>query len=100
MQTKDSTDRPVLDDEAIHALVTRLARPHPSGGHAIERAAILAEGADSSAILRWVIDHAGAPDRPEPATEGGGLHGTSSRSATRGAARVPLRYVLPPGTLR
>jgi hypothetical protein len=39
-----------VDDDAIHILVTRLARPHISGGEAIERAAILAEGADSAAV--------------------------------------------------
>ena len=36
-----------VDDEAIRAVVTRLARSHSSGGEVIERAAILAEGGDS-----------------------------------------------------
>jgi hypothetical protein len=99
MQTNDIIERPVPDDEAIHALVKRLSRPHPSGGHVIERAAILAEGADSSVILRWIARHAGEPDAPAPATSGGGLHSAPSHDPARGAARVPLRYVLPPGAL-
>jgi hypothetical protein len=35
-----------MDDDPILALVKRLARPHASGGTVIERAAILADGAD------------------------------------------------------
>ena len=34
-------------DDAIRAVVVRLSRPHASGGDAIERAAILAEGGDA-----------------------------------------------------
>jgi hypothetical protein len=33
-----------MDDFAIQALVARLARAHASGGHVIERAAIIAHG--------------------------------------------------------
>ena len=33
-----------MDDLQINALVTRLSRPHPSGGVVIERAAILGNG--------------------------------------------------------
>jgi hypothetical protein len=36
-------------DDAIRAVVTRLSRPHASGGDVIERAAILAEGGDPAA---------------------------------------------------
>jgi hypothetical protein len=46
-----------VDDDAIRALVTRLARPHPSGGDVIERAAILAEGADLAAVMAWITAH-------------------------------------------
>ena len=53
---------PGLDDDAIRALVIRLARPHGSGGEVIERAAILAEGADSAAVIAWITAHAGVPE--------------------------------------
>ena len=66
-----------MEDEAICALVTRLARTHPSGGAVIERAAILAAGADSAAVLAWIAAHDGHPEAQEaPAVAGrGGLHG-------------------------
>src|SRR5216117_1831905 len=51
-----------MDDDAIRMLVTRLSRPHSSGGKVIERAAILAEGADSAAVLTWIVAHAGEPE--------------------------------------
>jgi hypothetical protein len=37
-------------DDAIRAVVTRLSRPHASGGNVIERAAILAEGAHETPV--------------------------------------------------
>ncbi len=87
-----------MDDDAIRSLVTRLARPHPSGGKVIERAAILAEGTDCTAVLRWIEDHDGRPEDLPAVTTGRGLH--SSRSHSSGAAaRQTLRYVLPPGAL-
>ncbi len=48
-----------VDEDAIQALVTRLARPHSSGGEVIERAAILAEGADFAAVMEWITAHNG-----------------------------------------
>jgi hypothetical protein len=86
-----------VDEVAIRELVTRLSRPHPSGGDVIERAAILAEGADSADIVGWITDHAGEPEAA--AGKGpGGLHG--ARLADRAqAGRPPLRYVLPAGAL-
>ena len=53
-------------EDAIRAVVARLARPHRSGGDVIERAAILAEGGDSTAIFDWISAHAGSrrPRRP------------------------------------
>lgn len=88
-----------MDDDAIRSLVARLSRPHPSGGVVIERAAILAAGSDSSAILRWIFAHAGEPEELASVSSGRGLH--SPRLHDRGGAepRAPLRYVLPPGTL-
>jgi hypothetical protein len=46
-----------VDDDAIRAVVRRLARPHASGGDVIERAAIIAEGAASGAIIAWITAH-------------------------------------------
>ena len=87
-----------MDDDAIRTLVVRLARPHASGGKVIERAAILAEGADSAAVLKWITAHAGEPEHLAPKTYGGGLH-SSARLYDSGGSdqRTPLRYVFPPG---
>jgi hypothetical protein len=86
-----------MDDEAIRTLVTRLSRPHPSGGKVIERAAILAEGADSSAVLTWITAHAGEPEEPAPGPSG--RPGLYSARLDEGDRRPPLRYVLPQGVL-
>ena len=45
------TSPTLLDDEALRLLVTRLARPHRSGGRAIERASLLSSGSDFDAAL-------------------------------------------------
>lgn len=87
-----------MDDDAIRPLVTRLARPHPSGGKVIERAALLAEGADFAEVMAWVIAHGGKPETMVAAPPRGGLH--SSRVEDGGAGgRTPLRFVLPAGAL-
>jgi hypothetical protein len=87
----------VLDDDAIQVLVRSLSRPHPSGGAVIERAAILAAGADSVAILAWIDAHDAQPEEPAAAAVTGGLHG--ARTDVRRPS-APLRYVLPAGALR
>jgi hypothetical protein len=84
-----------VDDSAIRELLTRLARPHPSGGKVIERAAILAEGADFTEVVEWIIDHAGKPDAPAAAAASGGLHGSRNVEPLRADQRRALRYVLP-----
>lgn len=89
-----------MDDLEINKLVTRLSRPHSSGGTVIERAAILAAGADFPAIMDWIADRAGAPDTPAPASRGAGLHGSRLSDAHPAATRAPLRYILPAGALR
>jgi hypothetical protein len=89
-------DPPV--DDAIRAVVKRLSRPHPSGGAVIESAAIRAEGADSAAIVDWVLAHAGEPEIVGPAAPKRGLYGTGFGGAVT-APRTPARYVLPPGAL-
>ena len=91
--TDVDTDQP-RDDDDIRALVARLSRPHRSGGRVIERAAVLATGADSAAVMEWITAHAGEPEASPSASSGGGLYG--SRVA---APRAPARYVLPSGAL-
>jgi hypothetical protein len=84
-----------MDETAIQALVTRLARPRGAGGHVIERAAILAAGPDSTEIEAWILAHAGEPEgtaaRPSPA----GVH---SRRLAGGDGPV-RRFVFPRGVL-
>lgn len=88
-----------VDDDAIRALVTRLARSHPSGGEVIERAAILAEGADFAAVMAWIIAHAGQPETAVSAGPSGGLHGSRLGIGRGGEPQTPLRFVLPAGAL-
>src|SRR3954464_12976885 len=87
-----------MDDDAIRALVTRLSRRHRSGGKVIERAAILAEGADSDAVVGWTAAHAAHPEETAAAPASRGLHG-SRLTPTGRDARAPARYVLPAGAL-
>jgi hypothetical protein len=88
-----------MDDVEINELVTRLSRPHPSGGVVIERAAILAAGADSPAVIDWIIAHAGAPDTTVHAVRSRGLHGSRMNDVDPAEDRNPLRFVLPAGSL-
>ncbi len=88
-----------MDDDTIRALVSRLARQHPSGGEVIERAAIMAAGADSQAVLRWIAAHHGEPEAEPVASSAGGLYGGRIGHGDALAATAPRRYVLPPGVL-
>jgi hypothetical protein len=87
-----------MDDDAIRALVIRLSRRHRSGGKVIERAAILAEGADSEAVVGWIVAHAGQPEAAATRPAARGLHGPRL-TPDGGAAGNPARYVLPAGAL-
>jgi len=87
-------------DETIRAAVMRLSRPHASGGDVIERAAILAEGADAAAIVAWVLAHAGEPEAAGAPASARGLHGTRLSGMPGTANGTPRRYVLPVGALR
>jgi hypothetical protein len=87
------------DDAAIRALLTRLARPHASGGQVVERATLLAEGADFPAIIDWITDHAGTPEASDAAAVKKGLHGARMSTATATKPSKPARYVLPAGAL-
>jgi hypothetical protein len=88
-----------MDDDPILALVKRLARPHASGGTVIERAAILADGADFASVLAWIADHDGQPEASVAAGSTHGLHGSRLNNTGTEQRTTPLRYVLPPGTL-
>lgn len=84
-----------VDEDAIRALVTRLARAHPSGGTVIERAAIMAEGTASKDVMTWIIAHGAVPEAVvERASTRQGLHGASDC-----APRATARFVLPAGAL-
>jgi hypothetical protein len=88
-----------VNDAEITALVTRLARPHASGGVVIERAAMLAEGADFPAVMEWIIAHAGKPETTLSAAPRRGLHGSRLNDSGETESRTPLRFVLPAGAL-
>jgi hypothetical protein len=82
------------DDEAIRLLLAGLARPHRSGGRTIERAALLAAGADFSAAITWISAHGGAPEAPAGRSQHG-LYGARDSPDEP----TPLRYILPAGAL-
>ena len=79
--------------------MTRLSRPHSSGGVVVERAAILAAGADFAAVMDWITAHAGTPDATVSAPRGQGLHGSRINGGDAIASAAPLRFVLPAGAL-
>jgi hypothetical protein len=95
----DGEDAPTED---IQALVARLSRPHRSGGRVIERAAIMAEGGNSAAILDWLSAAEWLPEDDVAVSAhragSGGLHGMRRESERgRAQAQAPRRYVSPPG---
>lgn len=89
----------MIDDDAIRILVRRLSRPHRSGGEVIERAAILAEGTDSAAVLAWIAARDGQPETVEPVASSRGLHSARLNDGGGTDSSTPRRYVLPPGVL-
>lgn len=88
-----------VDDETIRTLVIRLARAHPSGGTVIERAAIVAEGADSEAVVTWIVAHGGKPEAAVDTPTRHGLHGSRLHDGGGSEPRAPSRFVLPAGAL-
>ncbi|MEA2146822.1 MAG: hypothetical protein QOG59_2409 [Solirubrobacteraceae bacterium] len=89
-----------MDELEISTLLTRLSRPHASGGVVIERAAILAAGADFPAVMDWITAHAGLPEEAVASarTRGRGLHGGQITNHGTSSA-PPLRFVLPADAL-
>jgi hypothetical protein len=95
MKDRVATPDGALDDEAIRALVTRLARPHRSGGRVIERAALLAAGADFGAVMTWIEAHGGEPEEEAPARASHGLHGARFSAGAGTSGGPPRRLILP-----
>jgi hypothetical protein len=87
------------NDDEIRALLTRLSRAHPSGGTVVERAAIVAEGPDSAAVVTWILDHAGEPEAVADTLPKRGLHSPRLSGSIGSEPRAPARYVLPAGVL-
>jgi hypothetical protein len=83
-----------VDDDEIRALVSRLSRAHPSGGTVVERAAILAEGADFEAVMAWIVAHGGWPEEVVAKASRSGLHGDRGHSGAA-ESRTPSRFVMP-----
>ena len=88
-----------MDDLEIKSLVARLSRPHGTGGVVIERAAILADGADFPAVMDWITAHAGTSDAIVAEPKRRGLHGSRLNDSATSAAPTPLRFVLPNSAL-
>lgn len=66
----------------------------------IERAAIMAAGADSAAVIAWITDHAGVPEAAIAKAPRRGLHGSRlSDGGETAESKAPLRFVLPAGAL-
>jgi hypothetical protein len=86
-------------EDLVRAIVTRLSRPHPSGGVVIEHAAIVAEGAGASAIVDWIIAHAGQLEAVESRASTRGLHGARINGGAGAARHGARRYVLPAAAL-
>ena len=83
------------NDEEIRDLVNRLSRRHPSGGTVIERAAIVAEGADAAQVVAWILDHDGKPEEAVDTSSKRGLHSPRLSGPIGDEPRAPARYVLP-----
>ena len=88
-----------MDDDAILKLLHRLARPHPSGGSVVERAAIVAEGSGSESVLAWMDAHGATAEATPPPTVRHGLHESGWRSIDAAKPSAPSRYILPAGAL-
>jgi hypothetical protein len=101
VSTEETPEQPsaeAVSGPDIRALVARLGRPHPSGGTVIERAALLAEGADFAATMAWILAHGGQPELSARKPARRGLYGSASDGSSA-ASGTPLRFVLPADAL-
>lgn len=89
-----------MNDQEITTLVTRLGRPHKSGGVVIERAAIQAAGADYPAVIDWILAHSGTPETAVVSNKSRGLHGSRINDGNNPGAPQALRFVVPAAALR
>lgn len=84
------------DDDGDKAEPSASAR---RGRPVIERAAILAEGADFDEVMAWIVARGGKAEAMASAAPGRGLHASRLDDRAGGEDRTPLRFVLPPGAL-
>jgi hypothetical protein len=85
---------PSAGQDEVRRLVERLARRTPTGGHVVDRAALLAAGRDFAAAVAFIEARGGEPQH-QAAPRARGLHGVQA-AAGDGPVR---RYLLPPGAL-
>ena len=88
-----------MDEAAIEEIVTRLARPHRGGGHVVERVAILAEGADFDAVMRWILDRDGIAEAAAAPRAPRGIHASRYHDTDGDAPPPPARFILPPNAI-
>jgi hypothetical protein len=89
-------ENPTGEAETL-ALIQRLARPRPEGGHVIERSALLASGSGFTAATRWIEAHGGVAEARAPGGSRKGIHGQRIGLAESTAPPVPVRFLLPAG---
>jgi hypothetical protein len=65
----------------------------------IERAAIVAAGAESGAVMAWIVAHGGTPEGPVERSARHGLHGSRLHAGGGSGPRAASRFVLPAGAL-
>ena len=97
MQSADEITPEADHDDEIRELVARLSRPHRTGGRVIERATLLAEGSDFTAVMAWIEAHGGEAEVAAAPRSSGGLH---SARLTAPADATPLRFIVPAAALR
>jgi len=96
MPDPDTSAEPRTDEDELRAVIERLSRRDRVGGRVIERAAIMAEGGRSSALIAWLGAHGWEPEAPVAASTrgGGGIH--AAREHRSDAPAQPARYLLHP----
>jgi hypothetical protein len=88
-----------VEQDELKSVVTRLARPRAAGGYVVERAAIVAAGADSEAVMSWIVAHGGTAEEAVETSVRHGLHGSRQHAGGESRSRSPSRFVLPAGAL-